>query len=77
MQGEYICNYLLRSGNICGRTCLRIEGCHEHWKAKKRLPCKICNKLTSSKPGLCRNHKGGYYVTQYIKRLREKAKRQQ
>ena len=73
MQGEHTCDYLLRSGEICGRNCWRSNGCFEHWKSKKRFPCKICGTPTSSKPGLCRQHAGGYYVTQYIKRLREKA----
>ena len=73
MIGEYYCNYLLRTGCECGRTCRRPEGCHEHWKAKARVSCKICGKPTSSKPGLCRKHANGYYVTQYFKRLRNKA----
>ena len=73
MIGEYICNYLLRTGVICERTCRRPEGCHEHWRAKKRLPCKVCNMPTSSEPGLCRKHASGYYVTQYINRLQKKA----
>ena len=73
MIGEYTCDYLLRTGVICGRTCCRPEGCHEHWKARKRFPCKVCSKPTSSKPGLCRKHANGYYVTQYINRLQEKA----
>ena len=73
MIGEYTCNYLLRTGVICGRTCCRPEGCHEHWKARKCFPCKVCSKPTSSKPGLCRKHANGYYVTQYINRLQEKA----
>jgi hypothetical protein len=73
MIGEYSCNYLLRTGEVCGRTCRRPEGCFEHWKAKKRLPCRVCGKPISSEPGLCRQHASGYYVTQYINRLRDKA----
>src|SRR6266542_6383922 len=73
MIGEYSCNYLLRTGNICGHTCRWPEGCHEHWKAKKRIPCKVCGKLTSFKPGLYRKHANSYYVTQYINRLRDRA----
>ena len=73
MIGEYICNYLLRMGGICGRTCCRSEGCHEHWRARKRFPCKVCGMPTSSKPGLCRKHASEYYVTQYINRLQKKA----
>jgi len=73
MHEEYTCQYLLRSGEICGRTCWRVDGCYLHWQARKRFPCKVCGIPTSAEPGLCRNHKGGYYVTQYIRRLREKA----
>ena len=73
MHGMYTCNYLLRSGEKCGRTCWREEGCAIHWKARKRYPCKKCGIPTSAKPGLCREHAGGYYVMQYIQRLREKA----
>ncbi len=73
MIGEYSCNYLLRTGDVCRQTCRRPEGCHEHWKARKRLPCNVCGKPTSSEPGLCRKHASGYYVTQYINRLRDRA----
>src|ERR1043165_7813319 len=75
MIGEYSCNYLLRTGFVCGRTCRRPEGCHEHWKAKPRIPCKVCGKPISSEPGLCRKHANSYYVTQYINRLRDRAMR--
>src|SRR4051794_13850563 len=49
--------------------------CFEHWKAKLRFPCKVCSKPTSSKPGLYRKHSGTYYVTQYINRLQDKARK--
>ena len=74
MIGKYSCNYLLRNGVICERICRRSEGCFEHWKAKSRIPCKVCGKPTSSEPGLCRKHASGYYVTQYINRLRDNAR---
>ncbi|CAG8705164.1 8054_t:CDS:2, partial [Scutellospora calospora] len=32
---EYSCNYLLKTGVVCGQTCYWPEGCFEHWKAKK------------------------------------------
>ena len=76
MIGKYSYNYLLRTGEICGRTCCQSEGCFEHWKARKRLPCKVCGKLTSSEPGLYRKYANGYYVTQYINRLRDRACRE-
>jgi hypothetical protein len=74
MIGEYYCYHLLRTGAVCGQTCRRPEGCFEHWKAKPRIPCKVCSKPISSKPGLCRKHASGYYVTQYIDRLRDNAR---
>ncbi|GBC10150.1 hypothetical protein RclHR1_09390006 [Rhizophagus clarus] len=49
------------------------ERCFEHWKVKSRIPCKVCGKLTSSEPSLCRKHASGYYVTQYFNRLQDKA----
>ena len=73
MIGEYTCNYLLKTGDVCGRTCRRPKGYFEHWKAKKRIPCKVCSKPTSTKPDLCRKHANGYYVTQYINRLQNRA----
>ena len=73
MYGKYSCNYLLKSGYLCGRSCCRPEGCHEHWKARKRHPYNVCGIPTSSKPGLCRKHASGYYMAQYINRLRDKA----
>ena len=63
MIGEYSCNYLLRTGDICGRTCRRPEGCFEHWKAKKCLLCRVCGKPMSSESSFCRKHASGYYVT--------------
>jgi hypothetical protein len=58
------------TGDICGCTCHRDKGCFEHPKAGSRA----CGKPTSSKPGLCRKHASGYYVTQYIDRLRDNAR---
>ena len=75
MQGEHTCNLLLRSGKTCERSSsMESERCYIHRNTKKRIPCKVCGTPTSSKPGLCRNHAGSYYVIQYVKRLREKAK---
>ena len=75
MQGEHTCNLLLRSGETCGcSSSMGSERCYIHRNTKKRFPCKVCGTPTSSKPGLCRNHAGSYYVIQYVKRLREKAK---
>src|ERR1044072_3911192 len=51
----------------------KSEGYFEHWKAISRIPCKVCGKPTSSDPGLCRKHANGYYVTQYINRLQDRA----
>ena len=62
MLGDYTCDYLHNSGEVCGRGCRRPEGCFDHWKSKKRVRCKVCGKPTSSEPGLCRAHVKGYYV---------------
>ena len=75
MQGKHTYNLLLRSGETCGRpSSMESERCYNHRNTKKRISCKVCDTLTSFKPGLCRNHAGSYYVIQYVKRLREKAK---
>ena len=72
MRGKYICEYYYNSGEICGKGCIRPEGCHVHYKAKERKPCKECGKLTISKSEKCPLHIRGYYITQYYRRLREK-----
>ncbi|RHZ81976.1 hypothetical protein Glove_115g115 [Diversispora epigaea] len=51
MRGEYTCEYIHNSGEVCGCRCRKPEGCHEHWKAKKRVLC-ICGKGTASAPGI-------------------------
>ena len=73
MIGEYSCSYLHNSGKTCGRPCMRSERCHEHWKAKIRVPCSECGKPTGSTSGQCPLHVKGYYVIQYVNRLRDKA----
>ena len=73
MIGEYSCQYLSNSGKTCGRACIRPEGCRFHWKAKKRVPCSDCGKLTASACERCPAHIKGYYVVQYYQRLRDKA----
>ena len=44
MSGKYTCAYIHNSGNVCGRVCRCPEGCHDHWRAKKRVPCNVCGK---------------------------------
>src|SRR6185436_2809566 len=62
MLGDYTCNYLHNSGEVCGQGCRRPEGCFDHWKSKKCVHCKVCGKSTSSELGLCRAHIKGYCV---------------
>ena len=70
MSGKYTCNYIHNSGEVCGRGCRRPEGCFDHWRSKKRVPCKVCGKptATSSAPGTCKIHAGGFYVLQFYSR---------
>ena len=35
---------------------------------KKRILCKVCSKPTSSAPGTCKIHAGGFYVLQFYSR---------
>ena len=72
MTGKYTCDYIHNSGEVCGRGCRRPEGCHEHWKSKKRAPCKVCSKPTSSAPGTCKIHAGAFYVLQFYFRQHNK-----
>ncbi|CAG8483233.1 11148_t:CDS:1, partial [Cetraspora pellucida] len=57
--GKYICEYIHNSGEVCGHGCRRPEGCHEHWKAKKRVLCNDCGKPTASACGRCKKHAKG------------------
>ncbi|RHZ51239.1 hypothetical protein Glove_481g115 [Diversispora epigaea] len=55
---KYTCEYIHNTGEICGRESRRPEGCHEHWRLKKYVPCKefnICKKFTASACGCCKN----------------------
>ena len=72
MLKKYICNYLHNSGKVCGRSCRRFEGCHEHWRSKSRVPCDVCSKPTASASKRCKKHVGSYYVMQYYARLLSK-----
>ncbi|RHZ82301.1 hypothetical protein Glove_109g190 [Diversispora epigaea] len=51
MIGEYTCPFYHNSGKVCGKTCMRPEGCSYHWKAKIRTPCIECGKPTGSTSG--------------------------
>jgi len=62
MVGDYICNYLHNSGEVCGRGCRRPEGCFDHYKSKKCYPCIVCSKPTGSDIGLCKKDAKAYYV---------------
>ena len=73
MSAKYTCDYLHNSGKICGKACTRSEGCRHHYQAKKQYPCTDCGKPTASACGRCNLHKRGYYMVQYVIRLREKA----
>ena len=51
MYGEYTCPFINYFGEICGRSCMREEGCSIYWKYvlkladKQRTPCKECIRL--------------------------------
>ena len=68
MPDKYICNYLHNSGEICGCGCHRPEGCHEYWRCKKHIPCKVCGKPTGSVPETCKIHAGDFYIKQFYTR---------
>ncbi|RHZ72265.1 hypothetical protein Glove_243g20 [Diversispora epigaea] len=59
------------TSEVCGRGCRRFEGCYEHWRFKKRVPCKeysSCKKFTATTSGTCKDHVGDFYVKQFYAR---------
>ncbi|RHZ80434.1 hypothetical protein Glove_136g13 [Diversispora epigaea] len=60
MIGKYTCPFYHNSGKVCGKTCMRPEGCSYHWKAKIRTPCIECSKPTGSTSGRCPLHIRGH-----------------
>ena len=73
MKASFTCDYLHNSGNICGKACICPEGCHIHFKAKKRFPCSNCGKSTNIDNGLCSDCNKSNYQILYVKRLWDKA----
>ena len=65
MIGEYNCPFLYYSGKVCDKSCMRPEGCRDHWNAIVRLPCTDCGKPTHSGFGRCPLHIGSYYISRY------------
>ena len=72
MISKYSYPYLHNTGKACGGPCMRPERYHLYWKAKSHVPCSECGKPTGSASGRCPLHVKGYYVIQYVNRLRNK-----
>ena len=51
MLAKYTCKYLHNSGKVCGKACIRPEGCRHHYQTKKRYPCTECGKPTGDDCG--------------------------
>ena len=68
MIGEYTCNFLKPSGEICTRTCRTDKGCCYHKKAKLRVPCLECGKGTFSISGKCPEHIRSFYVGRHYQK---------
>ena len=75
MIGEYTCPFLHNSGDVCGRSCMRPEGCCYHYKAKQRIICIKCDKVTGSQSGLCTEHVKSYNASQHYNKYLKKHKR--
>ena len=73
--GEYICDFLLYTGEICGRSCMNPKGCWLHKNAIKRFPCTDCGKPTRSKSGRCSDHTRSYYVGKHYQKHYKKENR--
>src|SRR3954453_13058622 len=69
-KGEYICQYLSNEGMVCGNPAERPEGCHIHWKRRRRAPCKRdgCVRPTASKYGYCNLHVNKSHSKAYYQR---------
>ena len=71
MYGEYTCPFIRYSGKICGRSCMREDGCSIHWKYvqklanKQHVPCSECGRFTRSYSGRCPAHIKGFYVSKH------------
>ena len=74
MIGEYTCPFYHNSGKVCDKPCMRPEGCHFHYRAKKRIPCIDCGKPTGSTSGQYPLHIREYYVICHFDKLKKKAK---
>ena len=70
---KYFCLYLLNIGKAHDVPCMRPEGYHLHWKAKLCISCSECGKPIGSISRWCPLYIKGYYVIQYVNRLRNKA----
>jgi hypothetical protein len=68
MIGEYTCEFLKPSGEVCGRTCMRPEGCCYHKNSKTRIACSECGKGIRSMSGRCPNHTRGFYVVRHYQK---------
>ncbi|GET59385.1 hypothetical protein GLOIN_2v1485311 [Rhizophagus irregularis DAOM 181602=DAOM 197198] len=56
----YRCPYILRSEEVCNRSCYQEKEYLIHWNLPPRSPCKECGKLTYSKYGTCDIHAKKY-----------------
>ena len=70
--GEYTCPFLLSSGKICNRTCMKPEGCCDHKNAIPRIPCSDCGRGTHSDSGRCRYHIRSFYVGRHYQKHHKK-----
>jgi hypothetical protein len=79
MKAKFICHHLKNTGEICGNSSTRPEGCRSHFKAKKRRVCSACNRPTKIvKPigidnGLCSYCNKSNYQIRHVNMLRDKA----
>ena len=67
----YHCQYIHRTGKICGRGSYRPEGCYVHWKSPVRTPCRDCGKLTTSIHNACDKHVGKYQSRENYRRKKQ------
>ena len=67
----YHCQYIHRTGKICGRGCYHPKGCYIHYKSPVRTPCRDCGELNSSIHNACYKHVGKYQSRENYRRKKQ------
>jgi len=67
----YHCQYIHRTGKICGRGCYHPKGCYIHCKSPVCTPCRDCGELNRSIHNECDKHIGKYQSRENYRRKKQ------